>query len=162
MKVLGVDPGIERTGYAILEYNLNNYLPHSYGIITTSKNIDKSKRIQTIFDDLQNLLNKYNPDFIVVESLIFYKNVKTALVVSEVRGVIFLLSAINNIPLYEYTPLQVKTAVTGYGRASKKQIENAIRIILNLNEIPKPDDVSDALAISICGINHLLMKRLLE
>lgn len=153
MLVLGVDPGIERLGYGIIECSGNRLEPLGYGLISTHKNTPKPERLRQIYQDLNSILEKYKPDMVSVETLIFASNVKTALVVSEVRGVILLCASLKNLPVHEFTPLQVKMSLTGYGRSTKQQMEQAVKIILNLSEIPKPDDVSDAIAIAICGGN---------
>jgi crossover junction endodeoxyribonuclease RuvC len=151
MTVIGIDPGIERLGYAVLEFAGSEITPVSYGLITTKKETPKNERLLQIYDDLKSLIEKHKPERMSVETLLFAKNVKTALVVSEVRGVILLLSALFNLPLYEFTPLQVKSGMTGYGRSSKGQIQKAVKMVLKLAETPKPDDVSDAIAIALCA-----------
>jgi crossover junction endodeoxyribonuclease RuvC len=155
MRVLGIDPGIERLGFCMMEYKQGCLESPSYGLISTSKESGKPERILQIYQDLKSLIIKYKPEAVSVEKLIFAKNVKTALVISEVRGVIILLTAEFHLPLYEFTPLEVKMSLTGYGRSSKSQIQHAVKLILCLSEIPKPDDVSDAIAIAICGINAI-------
>lgn len=159
MRVFGIDPGIERLGYAIVDFEGSSMKPVSYGLISTSSETAKPERLYQIYRDLHELSTKYRPDYASIETLIFAKNVKTALTVSEVRGVILLLCAQEKIPVYEFTPLQVKIAVTSYGRSSKSQMEQAIKILLKLTSIPKPDDVTDALAIAVCGGNHISFDR---
>jgi crossover junction endodeoxyribonuclease RuvC len=149
--VLGIDPGIERLGYAVMEFSGSAIEPVSYGLISTKKETPKNERLLQIFNDLKTLIEKHRPERMAVETLIFAKNVKSALIISEVRGVILLLSAMFDLPLYEFTPLQVKSGITGYGRSGKAQIQKAVKMILKLAESPKPDDVSDAIAIAICG-----------
>jgi len=158
MVVLGIDPGIEKLGYSFIKSEKNNLTILSYGLITTKKEESKEIRFLQIYRDLETLLDRVKPDYIAVESLIFAKNVKTALVISEIRGIIILLSALNKIPLFEFTPLQVKMAITGYGRSSKSQIQKAVKTLLNLSEAPSPDDISDAIAVSICGVNSILFQ----
>lgn len=153
MTVIGIDPGIERLGYAVLDITGSKIVPLSYGLISTLKSTPKNERLLQIYNDVRELIIKHKPECISVETLIFAKNVKTALVISEVRGVILLLSSQFDLPLYEFTPLQVKSGLTGYGRSSKSQIQTAVKLILNLAETPKPDDVSDAIAIAICAGN---------
>lgn len=153
MTVIGIDPGIERLGYAVLGISGSAIAPLSYGLISTPKTSPKNERLLQIYNDVRSLIEKHKPDCLSVETLIFAKNVKTALVVSEVRGVILLLSSQFGLPLYEFTPLQVKTGITGYGRSSKTQIQKAVKMVLNLAETPKPDDVSDAIAIALCAGN---------
>ena len=151
MVVLGIDPGLERLGYSILEFSQNEIKPLSYGLICTPRILPKSQRLFQIYTDLQSLIEKNNPDYVSVETLIFAKNVKTALTISEVRGIILLISAQHRIPIYEFTPLEIKMSVTGYGRSSKSQIQNAVKLLLNLPEIPRPDDISDSIAFAVCG-----------
>ena len=155
MIVLGIDPGIERLGYGFIEWKGSCFKPISYGLISTDKSCPKEQRLLQIFNDLVELIEKFRPDVLSTETLIFAKNVKTALIICEVRGIILLLAAKYNLRLEEFTPLQVKMALTGYGRSNKSQIEQAVKLILGLPEIPKPDDVSDALAISLCGGNSV-------
>lgn len=155
MIVLGIDPGIHRLGYAFIESVRSQLTPISYGLITTDAKEDKAQRILQIYNDLSELIDKYNPNNICIESLIFARNVTTAMMISEVRGAVILLSAQRKIPVIDMTPLQIKSAVAGYGKADKKQIQNAVTILLNLKEVPKPDDIADALAIAICGVGNL-------
>ncbi len=162
MTVLGIDPGLERLGYSILEFTNSAILPLSYGLISTDKDTEKSRRLFQIYSDLTSLIEKHRPDYISVETLIFAKNVKTALIISEVRGIILLLGAQHNLAIYEFTPLEVKMSLTGYGRSSKSQIQSAVKLILNLPEIPKPDDISDSIAIAICGGNTINFRNKLK
>jgi crossover junction endodeoxyribonuclease RuvC len=155
MMVLGIDPGIEKLGYCMAQYSQGRLESPSYGLISTSKDCCKPERLLQIYQDLKSLFIKYKPEAVSVEKLIFAKNVTTALVISEVRGVIILLTAEFQLPLYEFTPLEVKMSLTGYGRSSKSQIQHAVKLILSLPEIPKPDDVADAIAIAICGLNAI-------
>ena len=155
MIVLGIDPGIERVGYAFIKCEGSRLVPISYGLISTNRIDPKPLRIKQIYEDVCKLIGVYKPDAISIETIIFAKNVKTALIISEVRGVFLLISALVNIPLVEFTPLEVKMTITGYGRSNKSQIERAVQMILSLSEIPKPDDVSDALSIAICGANKI-------
>jgi crossover junction endodeoxyribonuclease RuvC len=160
MIILGIDPGTAITGYGIVKFSGNHFKVLDYGKILTSNKIDLANRLKCIYYSLEELINKYNPDHLAVEELFFNKNTRTALAVGHARGVILLAGAYHNISVFEYTPLQVKQAVVGYGRAEKKQVQEMVRIILNLDEIPKPDDVSDALAITICHAHSFRMNRL--
>ena len=150
MIILGIDPGIAIVGYGIIEYKNNSFKVLSYGAITTPAKINLSSRIKSIYDDINTLLAKYDIDALAVEELFFNKNVKTAIDVAHARGVIMVACSNKGIPIFEYTPLQVKQGVVGYGRAVKKQIQEMVKIILNLPEIPKPGDVADGLALAIC------------
>ena len=151
MTVLGIDPGIERMGYGVVDFTPGRIQAVSYGIISTKKTEPKPARFRQIWDDLNELLLKHHPGLLSVEKLIFAKNVTTAMTVSEARGIVILAAELHQIPVVEYTPLEIKRTVSGSGRADKSQVERAVQILLSLSEIPKPDDVSDALAIALCG-----------
>ncbi|RDY20443.1 crossover junction endodeoxyribonuclease RuvC [Criibacterium bergeronii] len=153
MIVLGIDPGIAIVGYGLIDYDGNTFRTISYGAITTPAHASLSTRLKTIYDDLTSIITSYKIDCVAIEELFFNKNVKTALDVAQARGVIVVACMNNNIPLYEYTPLQVKQGVVGYGRAVKSQIQEMVKIMLNLPKVPKPDDVADGLAIAICHCN---------
>ncbi|MGI5959151.1 MAG: crossover junction endodeoxyribonuclease RuvC [Massiliimalia sp.] len=150
MRIIGVDPGYAIVGVGVLEYQNNSFRTLDYGAITTPAGMEFSNRLKVIFEDFSNLLDLYKPDAIAVERLYFTTNQKTAIDVAQARGVILLAASLRNIPCYEYTPLQVKLAVVGYGKAVKKQVMEMTTKILNLKEVPKPDDVADALAIAVC------------
>ena len=155
MIVLGIDPGIAIVGYGIVEYNNNSFKVLNYGAITTPPKINLSNRIKTIYDDINTLIRSYSIDALAIEELFFNKNVKTAIDVAHARGVIMVSCSNYGIPIYEYTPLQVKQGVVGYGRAAKNQIQEMVKVILNLPEIPKPDDVADGLALAICHCHSI-------
>lgn len=150
MIIMGIDPGIAIVGYGILEYKGNSFKVLDYGAITTASKTPTDKRLKKIYEELILLIEKYKPDAVAVEELFFNTNIKTAMVVSQARGVIVLAGANKDKEIFEYTPLQVKQGVVGYGRADKKQVQEMIKIILNLEKAPKPDDVADALAIAVC------------
>ncbi|MEZ0536288.1 crossover junction endodeoxyribonuclease RuvC [Caldicellulosiruptoraceae bacterium PP1] len=154
MRVIGIDPGIALTGYAIVDYKNGQYRVIEYDKIETLPNMRKSQRLFAIHNRLSDIISKYNPDVAAIEELFFNKNAKTVITVGESRGVIILSFVEKGIPIYEYTPLQVKQSITGYGRATKVQIQNVVKMLLNLKEVPKPDDVADALAVSICHLNN--------
>ena len=147
---MGIDPGFAITGYGIIEYNNNRFKVLDYGAITTQSDLKLSERLLILNDRLQELISLYDPDVVSIEELFFNKNIKTALNVGHGRGVVLLVAAKNNKEIFEYTPLQVKQSVVGYGRAQKPQIQQMVKMILNLEKIPKPDDVADALAVAIC------------
>ena len=149
MKILGIDPGIARTGWGIVECQISNIKCQMFGCIETSTDLDVSQRLKCIYDSLEKIINEHKPDVLALEEIFFNTNAKTAFIVGEARGVILLASAKQNIPVAIYTPLQVKIAVTGYGRAEKAQIGQMVKTILKLEKIPKPDDVADALAVAI-------------
>lgn len=150
MIILGIDPGIAIVGYSVVECKGNKFKPLEYGCITTKSNELFPDRIKTIYSRLIEIIDKYKPDDLAIEELFFNKNVKTAIKVGQARGVEILAAANMGLGIYEYTPLQIKQAVVGYGRADKKQVQEMVKIILNLKEVPKPDDVADALAVAIC------------
>lgn len=149
MRILGVDPGLGRTGWAIVDEANGKFKAIEYGCIETSKNTHEPKRLKTIYDELNKIIKKTNPQVIAIEKLFFNKNTATALSVGQARG-ISILSAINSgLIVEEYTPLQVKIAVAGYGRADKNQIGQMIKSSFGLEKIPQPDDTADALAIAL-------------
>lgn len=150
MIILGVDPGTAITGYGIIEVNGNRFSPLEYGCIYTQAESRSENRLRKIYEALFRLLEQYQPDEMAVEELFFNKNIKTALSVGQARGVILLAGALKGIEVCEYTPLQVKQSVVGYGRAQKQQVQQMVKVFLNLEEIPKPDDAADALAVAIC------------
>lgn len=148
MIIMGIDPGTAITGYGFLIINKNEIKPLAYGVINTSKNEKLPKRLVKIYKGINHLIKKYKPDEIAVEELFFSKNTKTAISVSHARGVILLVCEINEKKIFEYKPLVVKKNVAGHGKADKKEMQKMIRILLNLNETPKPDDAADALSIA--------------
>lgn len=150
MIILGIDPGIAITGYGVIEYIGNKSKVVDYGAVLTDSTMALPDRLKVIYDKLNQIIELYKPDDFAIEELFFNKNVKTALTVGHGRGVAILCGAKANLNIYEYTPLQVKQAVAGYGRADKNQIQQMVKMLLNLEKIPKPDDVADALAVAIC------------
>lgn len=156
MKILGIDPGTATTGYGIIEVKNGSIKPVDYGCIKTSAKMEKARRLEVIYSSLTEIINKFSPHIIAVERIFFSKNVKTALSVGEARGVVLLAASQNKLKIYEYTPLQVKMVLSGYGRADKSQIKEMVKIHLDLDEAPRSDDAADALAIALChciGIN---------
>ncbi|NLW41245.1 MAG: crossover junction endodeoxyribonuclease RuvC [Tissierellia bacterium] len=157
MIILGIDPGLATVGYGVIEYKGNRYKTIDYGTIRTDSKTIFPERLKIIYDELSNIIDRYNPVDLAVEELFFNKNVKTAIQVGQARGVEILAAIHKGLEVYEYTPLQVKQAVVGYGRAEKSQVQEMVKILLNLKEIPKPDDAADALAVAICHsscLNH--------
>lgn len=150
MIILGIDPGIAILGYGIVEYNGNSFKTLDYGAVLTDSKEATPNRLNKIYNELGKLLDIYKPDAVAIEELFFNKNVKTALVVGQARGVAILAAAQRDLEIFEYTPLQVKQGVVGYGRADKKQVQVMVKTFLNLKSVPKPDDVADALAVAIC------------
>jgi crossover junction endodeoxyribonuclease RuvC len=155
--ILGVDPGTAITGYGLVSYTGNHLKKVNFGAIRTGSELSLTHRLQHIYLELLKIIQEYKPDGIAIEELFFNKNVRTALAVGHARGVILLAAANTGYEVAEYTPLQVKMAVTGYGRAEKMQIQEMVRVLLCLNEIPKPDDAADALAIAICHAHSCKM-----
>ncbi len=150
MRVIGIDPGYAIVGFGVLEYKGNKFNPLNYGVIKTDSHTDFSDRIEEIYDDLTQILNATKPEYMAIESLFFTTNQKTAMAVAQARGIILLAAKKANVPVFEYTPMQIKQSVSGYGKATKKQVQEMTRRILNLETIPKPDDAADALAIAVC------------
>ena len=150
MIILGIDPGYAIVGVGVIEYTGNKFRPIAYDAITTHAKTATSLRLKTIYDDINYCLKKFKPDAVAIEELFFNNNAKTAIAVAQARGVLVVSATNLGIPVYEYTPLQIKQALVGYGRADKKQVQIMVKTILNLKEIPKPDDTADALAAAIC------------
>ncbi|MBE6563785.1 MAG: crossover junction endodeoxyribonuclease RuvC [Ruminococcaceae bacterium] len=150
MRIIGIDPGLAIVGYGVLEYKAGRFTTLAYGSITTPAHTEIPDRLQSIYHQLDDLIKMYRPEDIAVEELFFHNNQKTVISVAEARGVILLCAKMNGLNIYEYTPLQVKQAVVGYGRAEKKQVISMVTSLLNLKEPPKPDDTADALAIAVC------------
>lgn len=157
MIILGIDVGLATTGWSILDKTpplINNVAKLvSYGAIVTKSKNEMSKRLQIIHEELQQIITTFKPDVMAIESLFYFKNQKTIIGVSQARGVMLLTAAENNIQVFDYTPLQVKTSVSGYGRADKQQIQKMVTMIYKLKEVPKPDDVADAIAVGTCHAN---------
>ena len=153
--ILGIDPGYGLTGYGVIKVSGNKYKTLDYGVIKTLVGEEFKDRLKYLHQDLEKIIKKYKPDLAAVEELFFFKNVKTAIKVGQARGVILLGLCLAGIPIVEFTPLQVKQAVSGYGQADKKQVQKMVKLLLNLEEIPKPDDAADALAIAICCANNI-------
>ncbi len=149
MIIIGIDPGTATTGFGVVKTG-KNLKCLAYGLIQTEPTLETGERLKKINNKLNKLIKKYKPAALAVESLYFFKNIKTALPVSQAKGVILLTAAQKKIPVHEFTPLQAKMTVAGYGKAEKKQVQEMIKIILNLKKVPKPDDAADALAVAIC------------
>ncbi|MBQ2988983.1 MAG: crossover junction endodeoxyribonuclease RuvC [Clostridia bacterium] len=150
MIILGIDPGIAIVGYGVVEYIKGKFRLLAMGSIETPAGIDVEERLQMVYDDMCELLDTYRPDEMAIEELFFNTNQKTAIAVAEARGVILLSAVQRKVPISEYTPLQVKQSVVGYGRAEKKQIITLVGMILGMEHAPKLDDTADALALAIC------------
>ncbi len=153
MIILGIDPGTATTGYGVIENKNGKITAIGYGCILTKAGRGLGDRLDVIFNELTEIIKKFKPEMAAVEELFFASNAKTAISVGHARGVILLACKKAKVPVYEYTPLQVKQAVCGYGRGEKQQIQKMVKTLLNLKEIPKPDDAADGLAIAICHAN---------
>lgn len=149
MRILGIDPGFGRTGWALIEKEGGRQKSLSYGCLETSSAIAFSKRLREVFGKVGELIDQYQPEAMAIEELFFNTNAKTAFLVGQARGVIILAAAEKNLPVVSYTPLEVKMAVAGYGQANKGQVAQMVKRLLALKEIPKPDDAADALAIAL-------------
>ena len=150
IRILGIDPGYAIVGFGILEYDGVRFTPLEYGAVITEAGTPFPERLRAIHEDIESIFDRFTPDCMAVERLYFTSNQKTAIDVAQARGVALLSSAKRGIPIYEYTPLQVKSSVVGYGKAEKRQVMEMTRSILGLARVPKPDDTADALAVAIC------------
>lgn len=150
---MGIDPGTAITGYGVIEKNGDALKMIKYGCIKTTQDFSTAERLYQIDQQLSKIIQKHKPKKIAVEDIFFFKNLKTVIKVSQARGVILAQAAKMKIPAFEYTPLQIKQAVTSYGRADKNQVQQMVKLLLSLKEIPKPDDAADALATAICCAN---------
>ncbi len=163
MVIFGVDPGIANTGYGILEFDStrSHTLLH-YGNIKTDSKLSSEMRLKLIYDKMINLIGEYDVEEVVLEDVFFSKQVKTAFVLGEAKGIIKLAAANSGTPVTTYTPLQVKTSVTGYGRAPKTQVQKMVQMLLKLKEPPQPDHAADALALTICHARSHKLKKIRE
>ncbi len=150
MRILGVDPGFAITGYSIIDYIGNKFKLIDSGAVTTPAKMSFPLRLSKIYTDLGEIIDKYKPEAVAVEELFFNNNVKTAINVAQARGIILVVGCQKQVPTFEYTPLQVKQAVVGYGRADKIQVQKMVKTILKVDKLPKLDDITDSMAIAIC------------
>ena len=153
MRILGIDPGYAIVGYGVVDRDGASLRPVEYGAVTTDAGTLFEERLRIVYDGIGEVIDRTQPDAISLEQLFYYSNQTTVIYVAEARGVILLAARQRQVPVYEYTPMQVKQAVTGYGKAVKKQVQEMTRILLKLSAIPKPDDTADALAMAICHGN---------
>ena len=153
MIIIGIDPGLARLGYGVIRMDRSTTVPVCYGCMETSAGTRPAERLLEIYTGISSLFDRYPPDELAMEKLFFSKNITSALGVSEVRGIVLLAAEQRRIPVTEYTPNQVKQAVTGSGRADKNQVQQMITRLLHLDEVPKPDDAADALSIALCHIH---------
>jgi len=151
MRIIGIDPGYAIVGYGVVDYVSGRFKTVDYGAVRTAADMSFEQRIEEIHRDLSRLLTEYKPQIMALEKIFFTTNQKTAIDVAQARGVIILAAVTKGVTIAEYTPLQVKQAVTGYGKATKKQIQEMTMRLLSLDSLPKPDDAADALAVAICG-----------
>ena len=159
MIILGIDPGIANTGYGVIKAELSTLTPLGFGCIQTASKDESAQRLKAIYDKLIQLATEYQPELFVLEDLFFSKNVSSAFAVGEARGVTKLVAASTNRQVYSYPPTQVKQAIVGYGKASKRQVQEMVKLLLKLKEIPRPDHAADALAIAIC---HARSRKILQ
>ena len=150
VRIIGIDPGYATIGYGVVDYNNFEFKTVGYGAVTTPPDKPFAERLVDIYNDITTLIQKYNPDCMSIERLYFNTNTTTAIDVAQARGVIVLAACKANVKIYEYTPLQVKQSITGYGRAEKHQVMEMVKSLLKLSSVPKPDDTADALALAIC------------
>lgn len=162
MRVIGIDPGLASVGYGVVERDGDKFKELDYGYIETPAGLELSIRLLDIYHSIKLLIDKFSPEELAMEKLFFCKNVKTALQVGEARGAILTAAAKKGISAFEYTPLQVKQAATGYGRAGKKQVQQAVCLLLGLSEIPRPDDAADALAVALCHLQSSRWQRMID
>ncbi len=164
MKVLGIDIGTATTGWAVLEstkgIGRGSMSVFGYGIISTDSKLSDSKRLKLIYDSLEVLIDRYKPEHLAVEKLFFHKNKKTVIEVGQARGVVVLAGETKGLGVFNYTPLQVKSAVTGYGKANKIDVQKMVAKLLGLASVPKPDDAADALAVCVCHLNSFRISKL--
>ncbi len=153
MVILGIDPGLAIMGYGLVKKNGPTLTALDYGVVTTEAAQHMPARLERVYDAVALLLARFTPDCVAFEELFFYRNVSTALPIASARGVALLAASKANLPMYEYTPMQIKQAVSGYGHAKKAQVQTMIKLLLGLKEVPKPDDAADALAVCICHAN---------
>ncbi len=158
MIILGIDPGTATTGYGIIDYQKSKFKILDYGCILTKQGLDLADRLCLISGEMEKIIKKFHPEIMAVEEIFYFKNAKTVISVSQARGAILLTGKKKRLTIFEFTPLQVKQAVVGYGRADKKQVQAMVKAILNLKEIPRPDDAADALAIAICAASNIKFK----
>ena len=149
MRILGIDPGTAITGFGVIDYEGGAFKFVDAGVIRTPKEQPMNERLLTVYDEMHELLTEFKPDVMSIELLFFARNVTTAMTVGQSRGIVILAATQAKVPVFEYTPMQVKQAVTGYGKADKKQIQEMVKTLLKLDVIPKPDDAADGLAIAI-------------
>jgi len=155
--ILGIDPGIADTGYGVIKKEGNRVVCLTFGSIKTKPSDSLPVRLEILHQELTKIIKHYQPDIAAIEQLFFNKNVRTALIVGQARGVALLTLQENKLPVYDFTPSQVKQAVAAYGKANKRQVQKMVKLILNLDVLPRPDDAADALAIALCALNTTVL-----
>ena len=158
MRVLGIDPSIQSTGFGVIEYAQNNYTVLSYGVIKPSRRLVFHQKINEIKIHIENLIETYKPEEVAIENLFYAQNIKTAITLGQVRGATLVAVASHDCSLYEYSPLEIKKAVTGYGQADKNQVKIMIKTLLNIQDEKLATDASDALAAAFCHLNSKIFK----
>lgn len=159
---MGIDPGTAICGWGFVDADGDDVKLVDYGAVTTSSELTLSMRLQLIYWGLDELMHKHRPEAVAVEQLFFSKNVTTALAVGHARGVVLLAAANAGVPIYEYRPMEVKQAISGYGKATKDQMQQMVRLLLHLDDIPRPDDAADALAIALCHAQSFRYRAMLD
>jgi len=155
MIILGIDPGTAKVGYGLIRKEKRKIEHLKHGIIETKPEFSEAERLRQLQNQLNAVIQEYKPALMAVERLYFFKNLKTAISVSQAKGVILLTAAKKKIPVFQFTPLQMKITITGYGRAKKIQVQKMVKVLLNLEELPRPDDAADALGVAICCANSI-------
>lgn len=153
MRILGIDPGYAILGYGILDMQGNSFKLVTYGAVTTEAGEEMPLRLKSLYEELSLIIDRYQPEVVAMEELFFNKNAKTAIMVAQARGAAIVACVNKGLVCYEYTPLQIKQALVGYGRADKNQVQQMVKYILGLAEIPKPDDAADGIAVALCHGN---------
>jgi len=162
MRIIGMDPGYAISGFGVIDYNNGRFKVVDYGVVTTDSHLLMSDRLKIIYESYLELIDLHQPDEAAIEELFFNTNSKTVIAVGQARGVHILASINRGIEIYEYTPLQIKQGLVGYGRAEKKQVQEMVKIMLNLSAVPRPDDAADALAVAICHAHSIKSKELFK
>ncbi len=161
MRILGIDPGFGIIGFGVIDKTNSGISVVDYGVITTPKEMYFPERLKAIYDSMTKLIERYKPDEVAIEELFFNKNITTGIKVAEARGIILLTFQQNQLPIFEYTPQDIKLALTGVGRADKSQVQFMVKTLLHLQKVPRPDDAADAVAVALCHsqTNQLMRKR---
>jgi len=162
LRILGIDPGTTRMGYGVVDEEGFRLKPVTYGIVSTQSCLPLARRLADIYKQLNLIIDQYQPDALAIEELFFNKNVTTAIAVGQARGIALLAAANRELEIFEFNPMQVKMSLTGQGKAEKGQVSFMVCRLLGLNKAPRPDDVTDALAIAICGLHQRTASKLME